>query len=124
MIIALALVSVIAACDSYSKEHREHTLVGEWDAHLSFEGKPYVFMARFRADGSYDGFMDGKAFVSGKYRTQGDSMYITDGSCNINYEGLYQLIYFDKDSLRFNVLADTCKQRVEGTSGLAVKRIK
>lgn len=113
---------MLYSCGSTTSKKTVHSLVGEWDAHLNYEGKPYVFLARFKANGSYNGFMDGKNFVSGTYRTAGDSLYITDGLCNMAYEGLYKLTYYG-DSLRFDVLTDTCRQRVEGSSGLAVKRI-
>lgn len=100
-----------------------HNLEGEWDAHLAYKGKPYVVTGRFKENGTYDAFIDGKLIVSGRYRTVGDSAYFKDGNCNMDYEGLYQLVYY-QDSVRFDVLEDTCMERVRGSSGLAMKRTK
>ncbi|AWO01360.1 hypothetical protein DLD77_06475 [Chitinophaga alhagiae] len=114
---------IFSACNNAPEKQPEHNIVGEWDAHLSYKEKPYVVIGRFKDNGTYDAFIDGKLIVSGKYRTVGDSIYFRDGNCDMDYEGLYKLTYY-KDSVSFNALQDTCQERVHGSSGMAMKRVK
>lgn len=119
----LGIAAVLSACNTAPEQLPKPDLAGEWDAHLAYKGKPYVVIGRFRSNGTYDAFIDGKLVVSGQYRTLGDSAYFRDGNCNQEYEGLYKLTY-TKDSVRFDVLQDTCQERINGSNGLAMKRVK
>ena len=96
--------------------------MGNWDSHYTFKGQSGVMEARFKANGNYDAFDNGKPFVTGKYRTAGDTIFLKDGLCNMDYEGAYTLTYY-KDSVRFNVIADTCTPRRNGSDGLVAKKI-
>jgi len=119
----LGTVIILSACNNAAEKQPEHNIVGEWDAHLENQGKPYLVIGRFKDNGTYDAFIDGKLIVSGKYRTTGDSIYFRDGSCDMEYEGLYKLTYYE-DSVRFNMLQDTCQERINGSDGVAMKRVK
>lgn len=121
-LVILAAIIFFTSCASSVTKEPEHTILGNWDAHNNFQGKPFVLEARFKPGGDYDAFDNGKPFVTGKYRTAGDTIYIKDGLCNMAYEGVYKLTYY-KDSLRFNVIEDTCMQRRNGSDGLALARI-
>lgn len=98
-------------------------ITGEWDAHSTAGGQPFVFIARFKADGTYDGVGNGKLVVSGHYRTTGNTILFRDAICNSNYEGAHKMTYC-KDSVRFDLLQDTCAVRIEGTNGFGFKRKK
>ena len=118
----LAVMIFCASCRSSTMKQPEHNIVGNWDAHNTYQGKSFVLEARFKPGGDYDAFDNGKPFVSGKYRLAGDTIFLKDGLCNINYEGAYTLNYFE-DSLRFRLIADTCMQRRNGTDGLGIARV-
>ncbi|MEO7446576.1 MAG: hypothetical protein ABIU55_13830 [Ferruginibacter sp.] len=119
--ILVVLISC-ASCTNNSTKEPEHNIVGNWDSHYTFQGKSGVLEARFKPDGEYDAFDNGKPFVSGKYRLAGDTIFLKDGLCNIAYEGAYMLTYY-KDSVRFAVVEDSCINRNRGTDGLVAKRI-
>jgi hypothetical protein len=99
-------------------------LVGKWENSSVFKGDPYKFLAIFRSNGTFDGFMNNKEFVSGTYHMNHDTLYMSDPTCNSKYEGRYKVEFFGQiDSLKFHVIQDTCKGRVEGTDGLSFKKI-
>ena len=115
-LIPLGVLILVAASftDSPNK------LVGHWQT-VSPRGA--VLLAVFRPDGSFDGFIDGKAFVSGKYSVRQDTLRMSDASCNVNYYGTYHLGFSVKDSVRFTVIQDTCTGRRRGSDGLTLGRI-
>ena len=120
--VILAAIIFCTSCASSTPKESERTILGNWDAHETFEGKAFVLEARFKPGGDYDGFGNGKHFVSGKYRLAGDTIFFKDGLCNMAYEGAYTLTYFE-DSIRFNVIEDTCMQRKNGSDKVAMGRI-
>lgn len=121
-LVILAVIGFCASCNSNAHKEPEHTLLGNWDSHSMYEGNPFVLEARFKPSGDYDGFGNGKHFVTGKYRLAGDTLFLKDALCNLDYEGVYTLTYF-KDSIRFDVIEDTCMQRNNGTNKVAMGRI-
>ncbi|MBN8880340.1 MAG: hypothetical protein J0I32_22540 [Sphingobacteriales bacterium] len=123
LLAVLSLILIFSACNNAPEEQPDHNIAGEWDAHLDNQGKPYLVIGRFKDNGTYDAFIDGKLVVSGKYRTVGDSIYFRDGNCDMAYEGLYKLTYY-KDSVSFKMLQDTCQERIHGSNGVAMKRVK
>jgi len=120
--VILAITAVIVSCQSSPKQP-SHQLPGEWDSHETFEGKPWHFQVRFKSDGSFDGLGNGKLVISGQYRTNGDTIFFKDAICNLDYEAAYRLTWFS-DSIRFNVIADTCQQRINGSDKVALGRVK
>ncbi|MBC7626816.1 hypothetical protein [Ferruginibacter sp.] len=120
--VILAAIIFLTSCASTTPKESERSILGNWDAHGTFEGKAFVLEGRFKPGGDYDGFDNGKLFVSGKYRLAGDTIFIKDGLCNMTYEGAYKLTYY-KDSVRFNVIEDTCIGRKNGSDKLAMGRI-
>lgn len=119
-IIALALI----IC-SFKLTADTNPLPGKWESKTVYKGGPLTIMLLFRADGTYDGFANKKTFVNGTYRVKKDTIFIADPICNSKYDGKYKLtIYGDKDSVRFDVIADSCKARVEGANGFTFKKVK
>ncbi|SDH15051.1 hypothetical protein [Mucilaginibacter gossypii] len=114
---------VLFAAVSFTSQ--TNPLVGKWENSGVFKGDPYKFLAIFRANGSFDGFMNNKEFVSGTYHMNHDTLYMSDPTCNAKYEGKYKVEFFGQlDSLKFHVIQDTCKGRVEGTNGFLFKRVR
>ena len=114
---------LIASCNDNPKPAAAaHTILGEWDSHLTIDGKPDVFLARFKADGSFDALSNGKLILSGNYRTIGDTVFLRDGLCDMAYEGAYRFS-FPNDSLRFDLIKDTCAPRVQGSDKVTLGRV-
>ena len=112
--ILLTIVSFISA---------EDPILGRWQRLQKTPDGNIDLMFVFRADSTYDGIVNGKAFINGRYFIKNDTMSIADNSCNVAYYGTYKLKYFAKDSLLFTAISDTCKQRYEGANGLACKKL-
>jgi len=99
-------------------------LVGRWENTRIFQGSTISLIGNFKADGSYSGFINNKAFVTGKYQMKHDTLYIGDNTCGLNYTGTYKVQFFGQDSLKFHVIQDTCQGRREGTDNFMFKKLK
>lgn len=122
LLTAFAALLLFTACQDSTQKEPTHTILGEWDSHETFDGQPWHFLARFKSDGTFDGIGNGKLVVSGQYRTAGDTIFIKDNGCDMNYEAAYRLTYF-KDSIRLNMITDTCQPRIQGSDKLALGRV-
>ena len=101
-----------------------NSLVGKWEYSGQYQGGPFKLLAIFRSNGTFDGFINKKEFVSGMYRMQHDTLYISDPTCNAKYEGTYKVEYFGQlDSMKFHVIQDTCTGRKKGTDNKLFKKI-
>jgi hypothetical protein len=99
-------------------------LIGKWEYTGLSNGAPFKLLAIFRLNGTFDGFINKKEFVSGTYHLNKDTLYMSDATCNANYEGKYRVEYFGQhDSLKFHVLQDTCAGRREGTNGKLFRKV-
>lgn len=121
--IYLVIALVFAGCSNAKKEDKAISIEGKWLKKGTFKGKPYNFEGRFKNDGSYDAFMDGKHFVSGKYKMNHDTIYLTDSGCDTTMVGIYKIRSF-QDSIQFKLITDNCDNRREGTKDLTFGRIE
>lgn len=118
----LSISTLLAVCNTVSDKKPEHSIIGDWKNQSTNGGELFTFLLKFKADGSYDGIGNEKLVVSGHYRTTGDTIYFRDGICNPDYEGSYLLTYYE-DSIRFDLIKDTCRIRIEGGDGFAFKKV-
>ena len=95
-------------------------LVGRWQQ--MFKGATALLV--FRADNTYDIFVNGKTFVSGQYTVRQDTFALSDPACNAAYYGTYKLSFYAPDSVRFTTLADTCKPRNGAFHNFTAGRLK
>jgi hypothetical protein len=115
-------ITVIFTVVSFTIDN--NLLVGKWEYSSTQPGGSFKLLAIFRANGTFDGFINKKEFVSGAYRMKQDTLYISDPTCNVRYEGIYKVEFFgQRDSLKFHVIQDTCKGRREGTDGFLFKNV-
>lgn len=97
-------------------------LTGRWESQPSPKGN--VTSVVFKEDGSFDGFVNKKPFVTGQYALEDNIFSFVDNGCN-GAKGVYKIIFFsNEDSLRFEPITDTCGERKEGMIRLIVGRIK
>jgi len=121
---ALTLLGSIAFLSiTFCFTQPDNRIVGRWNRIQKTPDGPVNLMFVFRADSTYDGIVNGKAFVNGKYFIKNDTMSISDNGCSLAYYGTYRIKYFAQDSLLFTAISDTCKQRYEGGNNLALKKM-
>ncbi|WP_420148700.1 hypothetical protein [Spirosoma sp.] len=104
--IHLSLIGIVLGGVSFTNPPDK--FVGRWQPNL---GPGTAAVSVFRADGTFDIFLNGKTFVSGKYRVSQDTLSISDPICGPGYYGSYQLTYITEDSVRQTLIQDTCRVR-------------
>ena len=117
----LALLVALVACRKNTKE-TNRSITGEWSLHSTYDGKPWLFTARFKPEGVVDGIGNGKLVISMNYKVSGDTIYFSgDPSCLPNSVGIYKLSYF-QDSVSFEKVDDTCSVRIANTDKVRLGR--
>lgn len=97
-------------------------LVGRWETRPSEKGN--VTGVVFKSDATYEGYINRKPFVSGRYTLKESLLTITENGCN-GVSGIYKVILFSNlDSLRFQAVNDSCTERKTGMTRLVFGRIK
>ncbi|MFT3674853.1 MAG: hypothetical protein QM781_03045 [Chitinophagaceae bacterium] len=122
----LLMLLIVTACQSSDKPaDGVVSIQGKWAQRHSHDDKTYHdFIAFFKSDGTYDGIENGKVVLAGgNYRQQGDTLTLNDASCAPYPVGQYRIIRYAGDSLRFELISDSCHNRREGTLPLRFKRI-
>ncbi|MCF2494050.1 hypothetical protein [Dyadobacter chenhuakuii] len=112
--VLLTIVSFIGAPDP---------IVGRWQRIQKSPNGDINLLFVFRADSTYDGIVNGKAFTTGRYFIKNDTISVSDNGCNLAYYGTYKLKYYAQDSLLFTAISDTCQERYQGANGLACKKL-
>lgn len=123
---SLLILSLVIACQPADRSaNGRESILGKWAQRHSHDDKTYHdFITFFKADGTYDGIENGKVVLTGgNYRQQGDTLTFDDPSCNPYPTAHYKIIRYAGDSLRFELIADSCTARREGTLPFRFKRI-
>jgi hypothetical protein len=97
-------------------------LTGRWESKPSVNGN--VTGVLFKADHTYEGYINKKPFVSGSYSLQDSVILIMENGCD-GKTGVYKIIFFSNgDSLRFQSINDSCDERREGMNRTVLGRVK
>lgn len=97
-------------------------LTGRWETKPSVNGN--VTGVVFKEDGNFDGYVNKKPFVTGKYTLQDSIFTFTDNGCN-GAQGVYKILFFsNEDSVKFIAISDDCAERKEGMERTILGRIK
>ena len=115
LFLALTIVGVAIADDK---------LRGRWQTQPSEKGN--ITGVVFKADNTIEGYVNKKPFVIGTYSFDpGDSILsFVDNGCN-GIRGIYKVMFYsNSDSLRFNVISDSCTERKNGMLRLIMGRVK
>jgi hypothetical protein len=97
-------------------------LTGRWETQPSPKGN--VTGVVFKADNSFEGYVNKKPFVTGTYTLKDSTFTFTDSGCE-GAVGVYKLIFFhNADSLRFQPISDTCSERRNGISRMVLGRVR
>jgi len=94
---------------------------GRWETKPSEKGN--VTGVVFKANYEFEGYVNKKPFVSGKYSVEGNVLSFVDNGCE-GKRGKYQLIFFsNSDSLRFKAIEDDCVDRRNGMERTILGRV-
>lgn len=97
-------------------------LTGRWESKPSAKGN--ITGVVFNEDQTYEGYINRKPFVSGRYTLKRNKMTIEETGCN-GHKSIYRIILFSgADSMRFEPISDSCKERREGMAKTILGRIK
>jgi|SRR4051812_20514999 hypothetical protein len=115
VLIGIAMITLI----SFSVKD---LLTGRWETKPSDKGN--VTGVVFKADNSFEGYINKKPFVTGTYTLEGDVFAFTDNGCD-GKKGVYRAIFFSNtDSVRFEPVSDSCDERRNGMIRLVMGRVK
>ena len=116
----IKLLMVALSLNTLTSFLGDNLLVGKWESPPSPKGN--ITTVHFKSDGSFEGFVNRKPFVSGHYELEKDLLKFTDNGCD-GHPGTYQLVFSNHgDSLRFRPVDDSCAERKAGMSKLVVGR--
>jgi hypothetical protein len=111
----LSLVSFIVA---------DTDIVGLWESKTP---RGNILGLRFRKDSTYEGFLNHKAFVSGPYTLNNDTLTLEDALCKAAngevMKGIYKAGFYAPDSFRMEVITDSCTARSEDADYLRFGRV-
>ncbi len=99
-------------------------LIGRWESKPSEKGN--ITGVVFKSDHNLEGYINKKPFVSGTYsfRSADSVLSFIDNGCD-GMRGVYKIMFFcNSDSLRFQVINDSCEERRKGMERLILGRVK
>jgi len=100
----------------------KNKLTGRWETKPSPKGN--ITGVVFNKDNTYEGYVNKKPFVSGKYSLRQNTITIEENGCN-GARAVYKIIFFShSDSLRFEPISDSCTERREGMTKTILGRVK
>jgi|SRR5687767_2056534 hypothetical protein len=100
----------------------KNKLEGRWESKPSIKGN--VTGIVFKPDNTFEGYVNRKPFVTGRYTFEDDIFTFTDNGCD-GKQGVYRIVFFsNEDSLKFQCIADSCTERREGMNRTILGRIK
>jgi hypothetical protein len=96
-------------------------LVGRWES-ISAAGNTTGIV--FKEDGSFEGYVNKKPFVTGMYTLRDSIFEMSDNGC-MGATGTYKLHFFsNNDSFRIILIQDACEPRGKGTNNRVFGRVK
>ena len=95
-------------------------LTGKWQS-VSPTGA--VTLVHFKSDQSFEGFVNNKPFVTGSYWLKGNIFTLKDNGCS-GVSGTYRMTFFhNDDSVRIELIADSCEPRGKGMNNRVYGRL-
>ena len=96
-------------------------LTGKWERKLAGGN---ILGFRFKPDNSFEAYVNKKPQASGMYTLRGNVFTILSNGCP-GIKGTYKINFFsNSDSLRWEVINDSCERRRQGISNIAFGRVK
>lgn len=118
----MKLITIMAAITALSFLPVRDKLTGRWETKPSEKGN--ITGVVFKPDNTFEGYINKKPFVTGKYTLQDNTFSFTDNGCE-GRQGVYKAIFFsNSDSLRLACIEDSCTERRNGMSKLVFGKVK
>lgn len=114
IIIAL---TILIGCTTLAFTFQQKTIVGRWETKMPDNTIAGVI---YKADHTYQAYVNKKIFVSGNYEFSKDTLSMSDNGCPI--KGFYKLTFF-ADSVRYNVIIDSCEGRKHDVDKAVLGRV-
>ena len=115
----ISILAVVIALVAFTGKD---PITGKWQSPPSVKGT--VTTVIYKPDGSFEGFINKKPFVSGTYSLAGDTVSFVDNGCN-GTEAVYKVKFFsNEDSMRFEYIRDSCVGRKGGMEKLVLGKVK
>lgn len=98
-------------------------LTGKWE---SKSEKGNITGVIFKEDGSFEGYVNRKPFVTAEYTysPEDNILSFVDNGCN-GARGIYKIhFYANADSMHFEPISDSCEERKQGMLRLNMGRVK
>lgn len=117
----MKFILLIATIITTSAFPRADKLIGRWES-MSKAGN--VTGVIFKTDNTFEAYVNKKPFVTGTYTYQDNVFSFIDNGCN-GMRGTYTTNFFsNSDSMRFELVSDSCMQRRNGMISLVLGRVK
>lgn len=97
-------------------------LTGRWETKVSPKGN--VTGVVFKANNTFEGYINRKPFVSGQYSLTDSIITMTDNGCEGKPAICKVIIFSNGDSLRFQPIEDPCIDRKQGMERTVFGRVK
>ena len=96
-------------------------LEGRWESRLP-DGN--ILGVMFKPDNSIEGYFNKKPFFSGTYTFKDTLLSFKDNGCE-EIQGVYKIFFFSNaDSIRWEVISDSCRGRREGMNNLIFGKVR
>ena len=120
------IVVLIFAASLLAFTVAEIDINGLWESKVENEG---IFGMRLKEDGTVVSYVNKKVFTSGRYTLSHDTITILEDNGCTNAVGekmkaIYRVAMFATDSLRLDVIEDSCTQRKSAVAKLRFGRVK
>ena len=97
-------------------------LTGRWETKPSRKGN--VTGVVFKADNSFEGYVNKKPFVSGKYILEDSIIKMVDNGCNQVWCTYKMHFTANGDTATFELIDDKCEERAHGMVQLVLGRVR
>ncbi len=114
-ILALA---IFVNCIALAFTFQQNALLGRWESKMPDKSTGGVI---HKADYTYQAYVNKKVFVTGNYDLRKDTLSMSDNGCPV--KGFYRITFF-ADSVRYNVIADSCAGRKRDVDKAVLGRVK
>jgi hypothetical protein len=115
-------ILILSAVIAFFGFREANKLIGRWESKPSPKGN--VTGVVFKADNSFEGYINKKPFTSGTYTWKDNILSFVDNGCDGQHAEYKTIFFSNEDSLRFEPISDSCMERKNGMSRTVLGRIK
>lgn len=114
----IIILTVFIGCIALAFTFQQNVLLGRWESKMPGKSTGGVI---YKADHTYQAYVNKKVFITGNYDLKKDTLSMSDNGCPV--KGFYKITFF-ADSIRYNVIADSCTGRKHDVDKAVLGRVK